>query len=56
MRFWSNAAHVDSLDNVLKLVERGDFELVAIVRGMLVNADWANKVRDGRIDLLTGKC
>lgn len=47
-----DAAHVDSLDNVLKLVERGDFDLIAIGRGMLVNPDWANKVRDGRIDLL----
>jgi len=47
-----DTANVDSLDNVLKLVERGDFDLIAIGRGMLVNRDWANKVRDGRIDLL----
>jgi 2,4-dienoyl-CoA reductase-like NADH-dependent reductase (Old Yellow Enzyme family) len=33
-------------------VERGDFDLVAVGRGMLVDPDWANKVREGRIDQL----
>lgn len=41
-----------SLDRLLELFERGDFDLVAVGRGMLVNPDWANKVRDGRIDQL----
>ncbi|CDY77306.1 2,4-dienoyl-CoA reductase [NADPH] [Caballeronia glathei] len=45
----SNAA---SLDHLLGLVERGDFDLVAVGRGMLVDPDWANKVREGRIDQL----
>lgn len=45
----SNAA---SLDHLLELFERGDFDLVAVGRGMLVNADWADKVRAGRIDQL----
>ncbi|WP_321927706.1 oxidoreductase [Paraburkholderia guartelaensis] len=47
-----DAASIDSLDNLLRLVDRGDFDLIAVGRGMLVNPDWANKVRDGRIDLL----
>jgi 2,4-dienoyl-CoA reductase-like NADH-dependent reductase (Old Yellow Enzyme family) len=45
----SNAA---SLDRLLELFDRGDFDLIAIGRGMLVDPDWANKVRDGRIDQL----
>lgn len=45
----SNAA---SLDRLLDLFDRGDFDLIAVGRGMLVNPDWANKVRDGRIDQL----
>lgn len=46
----SNAA---SLDRLLELFDRGDFDLIAVGRGMLVNPDWANKVRDGRIDQLS---
>lgn len=45
-------SNVASLDNLLQLVDRGDFDLIAVGRGMLVNADWANKVREGRIDQL----
>lgn len=43
---------VASLDNLLQLIDRGDFDLIAVGRGMLVNPDWANKVREGRIDQL----
>ncbi|POR50689.1 2,4-dienoyl-CoA reductase-like NADH-dependent reductase (Old Yellow Enzyme family) [Paraburkholderia eburnea] len=43
---------VAALDYLLALVDRGDFDLVAVGRGMLVDPDWANKVRDGRIDQL----
>jgi 2,4-dienoyl-CoA reductase-like NADH-dependent reductase (Old Yellow Enzyme family) len=45
----SNAA---SLDRLLELFERGDFDLVAVGRGMLVNADWVNRFRDGWMDQL----
>jgi 2,4-dienoyl-CoA reductase-like NADH-dependent reductase (Old Yellow Enzyme family) len=46
------SSNVASLDHLLQLVERGDFDLIAVGRGMLVNPDWANKVRDGRLDQL----
>jgi len=46
------ASHVASLDRLLAMLEHGDFDLVAVGRGMLVNPDWANKVREGRIDEL----
>ena len=29
------------------MLERGDFDLLAIGRALLVNADWVNKVRAG---------
>ncbi|CAN7769693.1 12-oxophytodienoate reductase [Caballeronia sp. LjRoot34] len=45
-------SNVASLDNLLLLADRGDFDLIAVGRGMLVNPDWANKVREGRIDQL----
>jgi 2,4-dienoyl-CoA reductase-like NADH-dependent reductase (Old Yellow Enzyme family) len=45
-------SNVASLDHLLQLMDRGDFDLVAVGRGMLVDADWANKVREGRIDQL----
>lgn len=48
----SNAA---SPDRLLELFDRGDFDLIAVGRGMLVNPGWANKVRDGRIDLLDNR-
>jgi 2,4-dienoyl-CoA reductase-like NADH-dependent reductase (Old Yellow Enzyme family) len=34
------------------MMERGDFDLVAIGRAMIVNPDWANKVRAGRLSEL----
>ena len=47
-----DGSNVASLDRLLELFERGDFDLIAVGRGMLVNPDWANKVRDGRVDQL----
>lgn len=45
-------SNVASLDRLLELVDRGDFDLIAVGRGMLVNPDWAEKVREGRLDEL----
>jgi 2,4-dienoyl-CoA reductase-like NADH-dependent reductase (Old Yellow Enzyme family) len=47
-----DGSNVASLDRLLDLFERGDFDLIAVGRGMLVNPDWANKVREGRVDQL----
>jgi 2,4-dienoyl-CoA reductase-like NADH-dependent reductase (Old Yellow Enzyme family) len=35
-------------------LDRGEFDLVAVGRGMLADPDWANKVREGRFEELTG--
>jgi 2,4-dienoyl-CoA reductase-like NADH-dependent reductase (Old Yellow Enzyme family) len=42
-------AHMQGL---LDMLERGDFDLVAIGRALLVNPDWGNKVRAGLVDQL----
>ena len=35
------------------MMERGDFDLIAVGRALIVNPDWANKVRAGRLNELT---
>ncbi|HEY3798127.1 MAG TPA: NADH:flavin oxidoreductase [Caulobacteraceae bacterium] len=37
-----------SLDRLLVMLERGDFDLVAVGRALLQDAQWAKKVHDGR--------
>ncbi|HEY2070246.1 MAG TPA: NADH:flavin oxidoreductase [Rhizomicrobium sp.] len=46
------ATDQDHLAVLLMMLERGDFDLVAVGRALLVNADWPNKVREGRFDAL----
>ena len=41
------------LDRLIELLERGDFDLVGVGRGMIANANWANLVREGRMDELS---
>jgi 2,4-dienoyl-CoA reductase-like NADH-dependent reductase (Old Yellow Enzyme family) len=42
-----------SLDGLLKRLDRDEFDLVAVGRALIVDPDWALKVRDGRSDQLT---
>jgi 2,4-dienoyl-CoA reductase-like NADH-dependent reductase (Old Yellow Enzyme family) len=37
-----------SLDNLLERLERGEFDLVAVGRALLVDPHWVEKIRDGR--------
>ncbi len=41
-----------SLDRLLAMLERGDFDLVAVGRALLQDALWAKKVHEGRTDEL----
>ncbi len=41
-----------SLDNLIARLERDEFDLVAVGRALIVDPDWALKVRDGRNDEL----
>lgn len=43
----SASAAAEGLDRLVEMLERGDFDLVAVGRGMLNNADWAQRVRSG---------
>jgi 2,4-dienoyl-CoA reductase-like NADH-dependent reductase (Old Yellow Enzyme family) len=45
----TNHGHFEGL---AKMLERGDFDLVAVGRALIVNADWANKVRAGKYNEL----
>jgi 2,4-dienoyl-CoA reductase-like NADH-dependent reductase (Old Yellow Enzyme family) len=45
------ANHV-GIEELIQRVERGEFDLVAVGRGLLVDPAWANKVREGRTDEL----
>ncbi|UAJ11333.1 NADH:flavin oxidoreductase [Polymorphobacter megasporae] len=38
-----------SLDNLLERLEKDEFDLVAVGRALIVDPDWAEKVRDGRM-------
>ena len=40
------------LDGLIKMLERGDFDMVAVGRALIVNPDWANKIRAGHFDQL----
>jgi 2,4-dienoyl-CoA reductase-like NADH-dependent reductase (Old Yellow Enzyme family) len=42
-----------SLDGLLKRLDRDEFDLVAVGRALIVDPDWALKVRDGRSSELT---
>ena len=37
-----------SLDRLVEMMERGDFDLIAVGRALLQDPDWAEKVRTGR--------
>ncbi len=42
------------LDELVRRFDRGDFDLVAVGRALLMDPQWINKVRDGRTDELLG--
>jgi 2,4-dienoyl-CoA reductase-like NADH-dependent reductase (Old Yellow Enzyme family) len=42
------------LDELVRRYDRGDFDLVAVGRALLMDPQWLNKVREGRTDELLG--
>lgn len=46
--FSGATAGVDGLDRLMAMLERGDFDLVAVGRALLGDPDWVRKVREGR--------
>ena len=45
-------AETAGIDRLLEMLSRGDFDLVAVGRALIVNPDWPNKIRAGEIDQL----
>jgi 2,4-dienoyl-CoA reductase-like NADH-dependent reductase (Old Yellow Enzyme family) len=43
-----------SLDELLRRFDRGDFDLVAVGRPLLADAQWTRKIREGRSSELQG--
>jgi 2,4-dienoyl-CoA reductase-like NADH-dependent reductase (Old Yellow Enzyme family) len=46
------ASQPASLDELMRRLDRGDFDLVAVGRALLQDPDWVRKVRDGRSEEL----
>lgn len=51
--FGGEASAPAPLDDLIRRLDRGDFDLVAVGRALIVDPDWAHKVRDGRMSEMT---
>jgi len=51
--FRQATAEVSGIERLIEMMERGDFDLIAVGRALIVNPDWANKVRAGKLSELT---
>ena len=45
-------SHPSALDELLRRLERGDFDLVAVGRAILSDPEWVRKVRENRTQQL----
>lgn len=52
--FGGEGSQPASLDALLERLARDEFDLVAVGRALIVDPDWAEKVKDGRFAELTG--
>ncbi len=50
--FAGGTAGPAGVENLIERLERDEFDLVAVGRALIVDPDWAHKVRDGRMDEL----
>jgi 2,4-dienoyl-CoA reductase-like NADH-dependent reductase (Old Yellow Enzyme family) len=50
--FRAASAETTGIDRLLEMMARGDFDLVAVGRALIVNPDWPNKIRAGDFDQL----
>lgn len=48
----STSVSIDNLSRLVEMMERGDFDLVALGRIVLANPDWPKLVREGRFDAI----
>ncbi len=52
--FAGQSAEPSSLDELLRRMDRGDFDLVAVGRPLLSDPSWAQKIKAGQMDELKG--
>jgi len=52
--FRGQSAAVQSLDKIIAMVESEDVDLIAVGRALLSDPEWARKIREGRLQDLTG--
>ncbi|MBB6502427.1 NADH:flavin oxidoreductase [Pedobacter cryoconitis] len=52
--FRGEASQPSSLDELIRRMDRGDFDLVAVGRPLLADPEWVQKIRDHRVDELKG--
>jgi 2,4-dienoyl-CoA reductase-like NADH-dependent reductase (Old Yellow Enzyme family) len=52
--FGGASSNPSSLDELLRRMDRGDFDLVAVGRPLLADPHWAQKIRDNRTEELKG--
>jgi 2,4-dienoyl-CoA reductase-like NADH-dependent reductase (Old Yellow Enzyme family) len=50
--YQQKGAQTVGIDRLLEMLERGDFDLVAVGRALIANADWSNRIRAGELDRL----
>jgi 2,4-dienoyl-CoA reductase-like NADH-dependent reductase (Old Yellow Enzyme family) len=52
--FAGESSDPSSLDELMRRMDRGDFDLVAVGRPLLADPNWVQKIRDGRTSELKG--
>lgn len=52
--FAGQTSETVGLEKLTARMERGEFDLIAVGRAMIPNPDWANQVKAGKLDQLTG--
>jgi 2,4-dienoyl-CoA reductase-like NADH-dependent reductase (Old Yellow Enzyme family) len=51
--FATETRTINNMNRLIEMMARGDFDLVSIGRSAIVDATWANKVREGSLHTLT---
>ncbi|RZM27652.1 MAG: 12-oxophytodienoate reductase, partial [Pedobacter sp.] len=52
--FAGESSQPSSLDELMRRMDRGDFDLVGVGRPLLADPNWVKKIRENRIDELKG--
>jgi 2,4-dienoyl-CoA reductase-like NADH-dependent reductase (Old Yellow Enzyme family) len=50
----ASTPNAESLDELLRRLDRGDFDLVAVGRALIVEPEWVEKIQAGQADGLKG--